>query len=181
MIQRTTSKKAADFRYYGGRGITVCKRWREFVNFHADMASTYKPRLTLERIDNDRGYSPDNCRWATRQEQNRNTREAVVFRGETQADASKRLGLGHAGVGKRIRRGWTIEAAFTVPRQSKRGLGPMANPYLVGNGSSCSCPYAPHDNKRCEECYHYLAHHRRRTQCWCKECDEEEAKYGRRA
>ena len=99
MMQRTTSKNSTDYKYYGGRGITVCKRWLEFVNFHSDMASSYNSGLTLERIDNSKGYSPDNCKWATRQEQNRNTRQTIVYRGETQADASRRLGLGHAGVG----------------------------------------------------------------------------------
>jgi len=80
MTQRCTNAASPAYRHYGGRGITICRRWQGqngFSNFLADMG----PRpagLTLERTDNERGYSPANCRWATRAVQARNTRNSVL-------------------------------------------------------------------------------------------------------
>lgn len=74
MIQRCTNPKAENYARYGGRGVTVCERWHDFTNFLADMGPKPSPKHTIDRIDNEKGYEPGNCRWATVTEQNRNQR-----------------------------------------------------------------------------------------------------------
>jgi hypothetical protein len=73
MIQRCCNPNATYYSYYGGRGITVCKRWRKFANFLVDMGER-PPGLTLDRTNNARGYSKANCKWVTRKEQAANRR-----------------------------------------------------------------------------------------------------------
>lgn len=74
MIDRCTNKKHPKFKYWGGRGIKVCDRWFKIENFFDDMGERPKG-LTLERINNDGNYEPNNCKWATYKEQNNNKRK----------------------------------------------------------------------------------------------------------
>lgn len=74
MIYRCLNKEHKDYKNYGARGITICNEWLNIENFINDMFPTYKEGLTLDRENNDLGYSPDNCRWATKTKQSRNTR-----------------------------------------------------------------------------------------------------------
>lgn len=74
MRQRCDSPASADFKNYGGRGIKVCDRWQDFAAFYSDMGSRPTPLHTIERVNNDIGYGPDNCVWATRAQQSVNRR-----------------------------------------------------------------------------------------------------------
>lgn len=115
---RPTSK---DYENYGGRGITVCERWMAFGNFIEDMGEC-PDGMSIDRIDNDKGYSPENCRWATRTQQNRNRRNTVriEFDGEskTLGEWAEVTGINAKTIGTRLASGWAISDALSVPSGS---------------------------------------------------------------
>lgn len=77
MVQRCINPKYQTYNHYGGRGIKVCGRWNKFENFYIDMGKRPTNNLSLERINNNKGYSPDNCIWADWTSQGRNKRLSV--------------------------------------------------------------------------------------------------------
>ena len=125
MIQRCTDPHATRFAEYGGRGVTVCERWMMFDNFLADMGPKPGPEYSIERIDNAGNYEPGNCRWATIREQTRNRRSNVriEFGGVTRVltDWAAELGIDPGTLQSRLKRGWPVERALTMPTAKVRG------------------------------------------------------------
>ena len=124
---------------YGGRGITVCDRWKDSPeNFIADMGRKPTPKHEIDRIDNDGPYSPENCRWATRSENDRNRRSNrwVTASGErkTLAEWSQIVGISDDVLSKRLDAGWSPEIALYTPVAPKAPNGSRPKP--VG---ACHC------------------------------------------
>ncbi len=123
MVQRCHNPNTKKFHLYGGRGIVVCDRWRKFENFLADMGE--RPEgMTLDRIDGDKGYDPKNCRWATSKQQSRNTTQNVVLEhaGASRciAEWSEITGIARGAISGRLRRGWSVRDALTLPKGTWR-------------------------------------------------------------
>lgn len=118
IIARCTNPRMHAYPRYGGRGITVCDRWRrDFPTFLADMGAKPSARMQIDRIDNDRGYEPGNCRWATPSDNSRNRRSTrwVEIGGArvSLAEAAERAGASYTLVKSRVRAGWPIERALS--------------------------------------------------------------------
>jgi hypothetical protein len=113
MKQRCYNPKCAQYKNYGGRGITVCDEWlNSFAAFVRDMGE--KPEgFSIDRIDNDKGYSKENCRWATLEEQARNQRRSVYLEYDgkrmTMREWAVELGRHETTIHSRIRRGYPLE------------------------------------------------------------------------
>ena len=118
--KRCNSKNATGFHLWGGRGITYADRWDSFPNFLADMGPRPSKEYSIDRVDNNLGYTPENCRWATRKQQCRNTRRnhLVTFDGKTKtlAEWAETLGFAYATLRDRLGKyGWSIHDALTTP------------------------------------------------------------------
>lgn len=124
MNQRCNDKNHDNYKYYGGRGIKVCKRWNHFINFYIDMGE--RPEgYSLERIDVEKDYSPDNCKWVSHKEQcnNRRSSRFIEFNGETRTlqQWAEFTGITRNTIEKRIDNyGWSVEKALTTPTRGKQ-------------------------------------------------------------
>ena len=121
IIIRCEDHKCRAYPRYGGRGIKICEEWKNdyesFKKWSED--NGYNDTLTIDRIDNNQGYNPSNCRWATRKEQQRNktNNRLIEYNGETKCIGEwvEILGIRENVLRFRIENGWSIERAFTTP------------------------------------------------------------------
>lgn len=125
MRHRCQIPSDANYYKYGARGIQVCDEWRDFsVFYNWAMNHGYSDNLSIDRIDNDGNYCPENCRWVTRQVQANNTRrnKLITYNGKTQSlpDWCRELNLNYKTIRTRINvYNWNVERAFTVPTTKK--------------------------------------------------------------
>lgn len=126
MKDRCLRENGQHYHKYGGRGITICPEWAESFEAFRDwaMANGYQDNLSLDRKDNDGPYSPDNCRWATRKEQQSNRSNTVFLThgGETRtlAEWSQITGINYYTLRYRVEQGFTGEKLFAIPKRKER-------------------------------------------------------------
>lgn len=117
MHQRCNNPNNQNYRHYGLRGITVCAEWKSFEAFLADMGEV-PSKMSLGRIDNNKGYAKSNCRWETQKQQLNNRRNNVVFDyhgiRQTLTEWCESLGLNRNTVNNRYRKGWTVERILST-------------------------------------------------------------------
>lgn len=130
MMQRCYREKDNNYLRYGAKGITVCERWHDFVNFLADMGEVPEG-LTIDRKDSKGNYEPDNCRWATQTEQVRNRSITVMleFNGKVKpmAEWAEIIGINYNCLRARIAAGWTVERAFSTPKMTAKEASVLGN------------------------------------------------------
>ena len=134
MKGRCYCKTNKSYKNYGGRGITVCDEWiKSYRAFYEwAVSSGYKKGLSIERIDNNKGYSPDNCKWADKNEQAKNRRNVidVTYNGKTQclAEWARELGISRGTIKSRLDQGRSVEEAFSkIDWRKDNGPGKKAN------------------------------------------------------
>lgn len=138
MKNRCNNPKASKYYLYGGKGIKVCEEWENnFMSFYEwANQNGYKEGLTIDRIDSDKGYYPENCRWATYKEQNSHLKHTekekiqpciIEFNGEKMnlSEWANKLGLKPKTLHARYERGWSVERMLTTPtiKEIQRGDG----------------------------------------------------------
>jgi len=123
MRTRCENPSCDAYQYYGARGIRVCERWQSFENFYEDMGER-PPGKSLERKDNDKGYSPDNCIWAGLKSQSRNRHgiRMMTANGETRSmgEWAEVTGLSVGAIWNRIKLGWSDGDAINTPKVMRK-------------------------------------------------------------
>ena len=125
MKRRTTNVNDREYSYYGGRGITICDEWLSYEPFRDwALQNGYSAELSIDRIDNNKGYCPENCRWTTQKVQSNNTRKNRIIEcdgtSHTLAEWGDITGINATTIAYRIKKGMTVrDALFTPVRRSK--------------------------------------------------------------
>lgn len=125
MRQRCLDPNCKEFPNYGGRGITITKEWDSFEGFKNDMGSSFRQELTLDRIDNNKGYSKQNCRWVdmTAQANNKRNNNLIEYHGLTKTipQWARIIGIKRSTLAQRLYcYQWSVEQAFTTPVRERR-------------------------------------------------------------
>lgn len=121
---RCKNSNRPDFKHYGGKGVTVCKRWESFSAFYADMGEPPSPAHSIDRVDCGGNYEPSNCRWATQKQQVRNSSKAktIVHDGEALCitEWAERFNIAPATLMSRLKRGMSIPAATAARNLTRK-------------------------------------------------------------
>lgn len=122
MKDRCNNPKHTHYNSYGGRGIKVCRDWLNFLSFQEwAMKNGYSDTLTLDRINNDKGYYPDNCHWTDKVTQQNNTRHnrLLTYKGQTKTIAqwARELHVNRSMLDSRLERGWSVDKTIGTPRR----------------------------------------------------------------
>jgi len=118
MKRRCLYTKHIHYELYGGRGITIDPTWMNFEQFYRDMKTCpYGKAGSLERLDPNKGYAPDNCKWILRTEQSKNRRNVPMYEGLTLPDLADKLGVKYTTLKRRIAAGWPKEKWGLTPKQ----------------------------------------------------------------
>jgi hypothetical protein len=127
MADRCNNPNHNHYKYYGGRGIKVCKRWQGkdgFVNFLSDMGERPSLKHQIDRIDNNDGYYKENCKWSTKIEQARNRSNnrnyLINNKNKCLSVLAEEYNICRSTLENRLRRGWTIEKALNTPVKKYR-------------------------------------------------------------
>lgn len=126
MMHRCENPHNRHYARYGGRGIVVCERWRKFEGFFEDMGERPTRRHSLDRIDNNRGYEKDNCKWSTKKEQSRNTctNTRITHNGVTRClvEWAEVARIHPDTLLTRLKHGWEMERAISTPVHPRKGV-----------------------------------------------------------
>lgn len=127
MLKRCRLKSRSDWHRYGGRGISTCTEWHSFLTFKRDMYDSYlahrnsNKKTVLDRIDNEKGYSPENCRWvdAKVSAENRRSTRWIEFGGKrmTMSDWAMEIGVTATTIADRLKANWPLSRALTKKRK----------------------------------------------------------------